>query len=138
MDEILRILLAFLLGAVVGAERERKAKPAGLRTHILVCVSACVAMLVSLYLAKIYPRCDPSRIAAHLMSGVGFLGAGTIIVSGVGIRGLTTAASLWSVTGVGIAAGCGMVKVAIVATLFVVFVLLFFDALERRIGRKEG
>src|SRR5688572_6987783 len=95
------LLLAALLGGLVGWERERRDRPAGLRTHILVCLGSALITLVSIQLSG--TRFDPGRIAAQIVSGIGFLGAGTIMRQGNVVRGLTTAASLWTVAGIGMA-----------------------------------
>jgi putative Mg2+ transporter-C (MgtC) family protein len=124
------LLLAALLGGVVGWERERRDRPAGLRTHILVCLGAALITLVSEKMAG--PRFDPGRIAAQIVSGIGFLGAGTIMRQGNIVRGLTTAASLWTVAGIGMAAAAGW-ETAILggaASLIVVFTLSVVNRLE--------
>ncbi len=111
MQVIVRLALAAVLGGLVGIEREKHNKKiAGFRTHILVCVGSALIMLTSLYIFEIYSNnvaVDPSRIAAGVVTGIGFLGAGTIIRSGASVMGLTTAASLWAVSGIGLAVGCG-------------------------------
>jgi len=101
----MKLLAAAVVGAVVGIERERRDRPAGLRTHILVCVGSTLIMLVSIDVAG--SRADPGRIAAQIVTGIGFLGAGTIFRSGGSVRGLTTAAGLWVVAGIGMAIGMG-------------------------------
>ncbi|HBL37110.1 MAG TPA: methyltransferase, partial [Firmicutes bacterium] len=100
-------MVATLLGAVIGLEREQHGRPAGLRTHILVALGSCLIMLVSIYGFPSGTGSDPARLAAQVVSGIGFLGAGTILRDGTSIRGLTTAASLWVVAGIGLAAGTG-------------------------------
>ena len=106
-----RLFLAAALGGVIGFEREKHSRRmAGFRTHILVSIGSCLIMLVSIYIFEIYAGkapVDPARIAAGVVTGIGFLGAGTIIRSGESVRGLTTAASLWTVSGIGLAIGCG-------------------------------
>ena len=108
---ILRLILGAALGGLVGLEREKHNKnTAGLRTHILVCVGSTLIMLTSIYVFEAYGHLapvDPSRIAASVITGIGFLGAGTIIRSGTSVTGLTTAASLWTISGIGLAVGCG-------------------------------
>src|SRR5215213_6037628 len=118
-----QIMVSALLGALVGMERQRGDHPAGLRTHILVCVGAALMTLVSREMAG--ARFDPSRIAAQIVSGIGFLGAGTILRQGTLIRGLTTAASLWVVAGIGmaVAAGGSMAWLAAFASFLVLFTL---------------
>lgn len=106
-----RLFLAAALGGVIGFERQKHNKRiAGLRTHILVTVGSALIMLVSIYIFEVYAGkapVDPARIAAGVVTGIGFLGAGTIIRSGENVQGLTTAASLWTVSGIGLAVGCG-------------------------------
>ncbi len=117
---IIRLSLAFILGGVIGLEREKKGVSAGLRTHILVTVGSTLVMLTSLYIYGNYQReggtIDPGRIAAGVITGIGFLGAGTIIRSKEGIRGLTTAASIWVSAAIGLAVGCGYFSAAIIVT----------------------
>jgi len=133
LDIVLRLMLAAILGGLIGLERESLERPAGLRTHILVCVGSCLIMLVSMFAFNTGfdgPK-DPGRIAAQVISGIGFLGAGTIIREGVNVRGLTTAASLWVVAGIGLAVGGGMFFAAALTTAIVFLALVFFGYLER-------
>lgn len=130
----LRLVLACALGGIVGFEREYKHRPAGFRTHILVCVGSALVMITSEFIFRKYSgqvNMDPARLGAQVISGIGFLGAGTIIREGASIKGLTTAASLWAVACVGIAAGIGFYEGAIAATI------LIFTAL-RVLKRFEG
>lgn len=115
---IIRICIAALLGGVLGFEREIHGRPAGLRTHFLVSMGAAVFMMLSPYVAKMEPEIigDPGRIAAQIVSGIGFLGAGAIVKEGVSIRGLTTAASLWVAAAIGVTTGVGSYKGAIVVS----------------------
>lgn len=124
------LVLAVLLGALIGIERERHDRPAGLRTHILVCLGAALITLVSRDLAG--TRFDPGRIAAQIVSGIGFLGAGTIFRQGSFVRGLTTAASLWVVAGIGMATAAGVESMILgsVAALLVFFTLSVVNRLE--------
>ncbi len=101
---IIRLILAFVFGAVLGFEREAKGRPAGLRTHMLVCMGSALITIISKYA---FPYSEDSRVAAAIFTGIGFIGAGTIIVSENSIRGLTTAASIWVVAAIGLATGCG-------------------------------
>ncbi len=131
---ILRLFLSALLASLVGIERESVNRPAGLRTHILVCVGSCLIMLSGLYLFfhfKSSTNIDPARLAAQVISGIGFLGAGTIIKEGTTVKGLTTAASLWTVAGIGIAIGCGFYIGAIIATILVLIALIAFSKIQR-------
>jgi putative Mg2+ transporter-C (MgtC) family protein len=130
---LLRLALACLLGGIVGLERERNKQPAGLRTHILVCIGATLVMLCNIFIFEKYKgvaNIDPARLGAQVISGIGFLGAGTIIKEGLSIRGLTTAASLWVVACLGIAIGLGFYPGAIISTSFILVVLMFFSKFE--------
>jgi putative Mg2+ transporter-C (MgtC) family protein len=136
-DTLVPLLIAAVMGGVVGLERERSRRPAGLRTHVLVCVGSALIMQVSLDMYYTVLKVgigngDPGRIAAQVVSGIGFLGAGTIMREGANIRGLTTAASLWVVAGVGLAAGAGMYMEAIVGTVIVVLTLNTLSEVEHR------
>ncbi|MCF7873929.1 MAG: MgtC/SapB family protein [Candidatus Omnitrophica bacterium] len=129
-----RLILAFILGSVIGYERERKKRRAGLRTHILVCVGSALIMLVSLYVYHLYGESvaiDPTRIAAGVVTGIGFLGAGTIIRSSEGVKGLTTAASIWLASAIGLAVGCGFISAALIATFLVYLILSFLKRIEK-------
>jgi len=123
VEMILRLLLATALGAIIGFQRERAKKPAGLRTHVLICIGAATFTIVSIY--GFGATDDTARVAAGVVAGVGFLGAGAIIRGGEGIvAGLTTAATIWSVAGIGLAAGAGLYWIAVVATALILIVLL--------------
>jgi len=122
VEIILRLLLATALGAIIGFQRERAGKPAGLRTHVLISVGAAVFTVASVY--GFGAASDPARIAAGVLVGVGFLGAGVIIRTGGGIvAGLTTAATMWAVAAIGLASGAGLYLVAAVATVLILIVL---------------
>lgn len=136
---LFRLLIAVTLGAFIGMERERKNRFAGFRTHILVAVGSCVFMLVSLSMpmivaelpvAGIVNNADPGRIAAQVVSGIGFLGAGAILQSKRRVKGLTTAASLWAVSAIGLAIGSGLYLTGITATIIILLVLTYFRRLE--------
>ena len=120
-DAAIRITVAVLVGLLVGLERERQDRPAGFRTHALVSLGACVFGLISLHLAG--DRFDPGRVAAQVVTGIGFLGAGAIIRHGSIVRGLTTAASIWCSASIGLAAGCGWLGLAIAAGCAISLVL---------------
>lgn len=143
LEEILlRLMLAAVLGSLVGIERERLDWAAGLRTHMLVCLGSTLFMLVSAFgFADILGTpgigLDPSRIAAQVVSGVGFLGAGTIILRREAVRGLTTAASVWTVAAVGLAVGGGLYFAAISATVLILVILAGIKPLERRLFPKR-
>ncbi len=130
----IRLTLAFILGSVIGFERQRKGGGAGLRTHILVTVGSALIMLTSLYVYDIYQEVsnvDPGRIAAGVITGIGFLGAGTIIRSKEGVRGLTTAASIWVSSAIGLAIGCGYISAAIIVTGISYLALSLLKKLEK-------
>jgi putative Mg2+ transporter-C (MgtC) family protein len=136
LELIARLGLAALLGGAIGFERERLSWAAGLRTHMLVCVGACLFMIVSAYgfmdvLHFEHIALDPSRVAAQVVSGIGFLGAGSILLRGEIVRGLTTAASLWSVAAVGLAVGGGLYVAAGAATAIILFILAGIKPVER-------
>ncbi|MBU5594706.1 MgtC/SapB family protein [Amphibacillus sp. MSJ-3] len=133
-----RLLLALVLSGIIGFEREINRHSAGFRTHILVGVSSCLMMLMSLYGFDRYfdtfpevVRFDPARIPSYVISGIGFLGAGTIIVNGVTVKGLTTAASIWAVAGLGLVVGVGMIDIAILTTIIIFVSLVFLNNIER-------
>ena len=131
----LRILLALILGGILGLERELQGRPAGLRTHALVSGGAALVMLVSMYG---FPEGvgDPGRIAAQVVSGIGFLGAGAILRDGTDIRGITTAATLWIVGMIGLAAGNGYYFAAVLTTVLCLIILIFLTKFEKMMGRK--
>ena len=124
---VVRILTAVILGGIIGLERGMKNRPAGLRTYMLVCVGSCVVMLINQYAYQVYGVGDPVRLGAQVVSGIGFLGAGTIIVTSHNqIKGLTTAAGLWASACIGLAIGIGLYEVALVggAAIFLVLTVL--------------
>ena len=137
LDLALRLTLGLVLGAVVGFERELHSQPAGFRTHSVVALGAAIFTVVSAY-AFAGPATDPTRIAAQVVSGIGFIGAGTILQSRGQIRGLTTAASLWSVAGIGMAAGAGLYGVALVGTLLMLIILSILDRVEAYARQRMG
>ena len=134
IEVFFRLLVSLILSGVIGFERESHGRPAGFRTHILVSLGSTLIMIVSAYgfTHAFGPESgvDPSRLAAQVISGIGFLGAGTIIHEGASIRGLTTAASLWAVAGIGLAIGIGMYYPAIITTVFVVLTLIVLNQIE--------
>ena len=138
-----RILIATLLCGLIGLEREFNNHPAGFRTHLLVGIGSCLMMILSLYGFEDYIqkdsniRFDPARIPSYVISGIGFLGGGTILVRGATVRGLTTAASIWIVAGLGLVIGSGMYEVAIFTTFIVLMCLIFLNRLEKfMIGKR--
>lgn len=141
LDLLGSLILAAILGGSVGLEREWSGKPAGLRTNLLICVGAALLTELSFLVAAsgVGTVSDPGRIAAQIVSGIGFLGAGTIIQSRVGVTGLTTAATLWVVAAIGMAVGAGAYVEAVGATTLVVMALLVLGSLEGRLVRQmEG
>lgn len=144
-ETIARLSIAAVLGSVIGFERQRKDGPAGLRTHMLVCLGSALVMLVSAFgfediLGRPAVVLDPSRIAAQVISGIGFLGAGTIIFLRPRIiRGLTTAAGLWTVAAIGLAVGAGLYIAATASTVIALLILAVIKPLEKRmpVGRRK-
>jgi putative Mg2+ transporter-C (MgtC) family protein len=139
---ILRLLVAAVLGSVIGADRERLSWAAGLRTHMLVSVGACLIMIVSAYgfteiIKTPHVVLDPSRVAAQVVSGIGFLGAGSILLRGEIVRGLTTAASLWSVAAIGLAVGGGLYVEAVAATIVILIILAGIKPIEERFQQRH-
>ncbi len=140
LEIVLRLILAAFLGGVVGYEREHTNRPAGFRTHILVCVGSALVMVTSEFIFDKYGKAaniDPARLGAQVISGIGFLGAGTIIRDGFNVRGLTTAASLWAVSCVGIAAGIGFYEGAVAATLMIFLTLISLKKAEKYFNKKN-
>ena len=135
-DFILRLFVAGILGAVVGLDREYRAKEAGYRTHFLVSLGSALIMVVSQYgfqdvILENSVSLDPSRVAAQVVSGIGFIGAGTIIIQKQFVRGLTTAAGIWMVAALGLAVGVGLYWVAVISTVLILFTLVSLEQYER-------
>ena len=127
--------ISFLLGAVIGIERQFRRREAGMRTFTLICMGSTAAMLVSIWIPQCYPNFlngDPGRIAAQVLSGIGFLGAGAIIQSHGSVHGLTTAACIWVMAVIGLAVGAGMYIPAAIATVITLFILVSLERLEKR------
>ena len=135
LELTLPLVVALALGGVIGWERELQRMPAGFRTHALVALGAAIFTVVSAY-GLTGPQSDPTRIAAQIVSGVGFLGGGAILHHGGTVRGLTTAASLWAVAAVGMAAGAGLLIMAVVSAVLVIIGLEVFDRFERAMKRR--
>ena len=133
----LRLLCAMLVGMVIGTEREYTHRPAGMRTHILVALGACTVMitgqLIFIQYSALGGNPDPSRLSAQVITGVGFLGAGTILREGTHVKGLTTAASLWAVACLGIAAGGGYYSVALAGMVFIFITLTILEVLQNKL-----
>ena len=133
-EEFLKIILTVFLSSIIGVEREMRSKGAGLRTHILVGVGSCLIVLTSIYLFDIYNKVtpmDPTRMIAGIITGIGFLCAGTIIRSGESVIGLTTAATAWIVSCIGISVGAGHYSAAIITTAVVFIVLIGMRAIDK-------
>lgn len=134
----LRLLVAAILGGLVGMDRETAGKPAGLRTNMLICVGSALLTMISVAIARTWDPpgpalADPGRVAAQIVSGIGFLGAGTILRTKADVRGLTTAASIWVVAAIGMAVGVGGYFLAVATTLLVLITLIALPLLERRL-----
>ena len=139
LDIAIKILITVLLSGIIGFEREMRHKVAGLRTHILVGVGSALIVLTSFHLFDIFKTItiiDPSRMISNIVTGIGFLCAGTIIRAGTNVQGLTTAASLWVVSGIGMAVGAGQFNAAFIVTAVVFFVLIGVRSLEAKIGTR--
>ena len=133
-----RIAAAFFLGGAIGMERGMKNRPAGLRTYMLVCVGACLIMMTNQYITQVFQTGDPVRMGAQVVSGIGFLGAGTIVVTKRNqIRGLTTAAGLWAAAAVGLAIGCGFYEAAILGGCAIYVVLTVMHRWDDRLHRNS-
>jgi putative Mg2+ transporter-C (MgtC) family protein len=135
LEIVERLLLAAVLGSIIGFERERLLWAAGIRTHMVVCVGACLIMIVSAFgfadsLSSKNVVLDPSRVAAQVVSGIGFLGAGAILARGEIVRGLTTAASIWTVAAIGLAVGGGLYFAAAASTAVIIIILAGIKPLE--------
>lgn len=140
---IFRITLAILLAFIPGIERELTGKFAGLRTHILVCVGACVFTILSVYGfqmkvgADVIVQNDPARIAAQVITGIGFIGAGTVMRHGSNVFGITTAATLWMCAAIGMSCGCGEYMIALIASIATLIVLIVIRKLEKEVLSKK-
>ncbi len=134
---VIRIFVAVLLGGLIGFERGMKNRPAGLRTYMLVCLGACIVMMTNQYIYQLYETGDLARMGAQVVSGIGFLGAGSIIVTQRHrIRGLTTAAGLWASGCVGLAIGIGLYEVALVGSVMVFLILTLLHHLDQKMRRR--
>lgn len=132
---IFKLMLSLLLGGIVGFERKRKGQVAGARTFALISMGATLAMIVSIYIPQVYlglKNGDPGRVAAQVITGVGFLGAGAIIQTKGSVRGLTTAAGIWMVAALGLAVGVGLYLIAAISTILILFTLVSLEQYERR------
>ena len=136
---LLRLVVGCILGGLIGWERELNDRPAGFRTHILVTVGSALIMIISINIFHMFPDsdADPGRIAAQVVSGIGFLGAGTIIREGINVRGLTTAASLWAVAAIGLAIGAGFYFSGIATTGLVYVALMFLNRINFTVTERK-
>ncbi|MBN1819314.1 MAG: MgtC/SapB family protein, partial [Prolixibacteraceae bacterium] len=137
---LLRLFISFIVGTVIGIEREAHNQPAGLRTHILICIGATLIMMLSIFIPQVFTdfqNGDPGRIAAQVVSGIGFLGAGAILKFGADVKGLTTAASIWTIAAVGLAIGAGMYMISVIAVVIILFALTVMDIFEKKIFKER-
>lgn len=133
-----KILLSLFCGGLLGFEREQKGRPAGFRTYILVSVGATLVMITNQYLYTIFPDIDPSRMGAQVISGIGFLGVGTIIVTGYkSVKGLTTAAGLWATACVGLAIGSGNYYAGVLVTLLMYVTMNFLKRMDKKVNKRS-
>ena len=137
---VFQLVLSLLLGSIVGFERRRRGQSAGVRTFSLIAMGSTLAMILSIYVPQRYEGVldgDPTRIAAQVISGIGFLGAGAIIQMKGSVRGLTTAAGIWMVSALGMAVGCGMYWVGVIATALILFILVLLERIEHRVSMRS-
>lgn len=135
ISSVFKLILSLLLGCVVGYERKKRGQPAGVRTFSLIAMGSTLAMILSIYVPQEYlglKNGDPGRIAAQVVTGIGFLGAGAIIQMKGSVRGLTTAAGIWMVAAIGMAVGVGMYAISIIATLLILIILVWLDKIEHK------
>ncbi len=133
VSTVVRLALALVLGGMLGMERGRKRRPAGLRTYMIVCIASALVMITSQYMWEYFGTGDPARMGAQVISGIGFLGAGTIIVTSRQVKGLTTAAGLWAAACIGLAVGVGFYTGAILCGVFVLVVMALMSKLDVRL-----
>jgi len=137
---LVRILVSFFIGMLIGIERETHDQPAGLRTHILISIGATVVMLISIFIPQTFTNLqngDPGRIAAQVVSGIGFLGAGAILKYGADVKGLTTAASIWAMAALGLAVGAGMYIIGFIGAAVILFALTVMNLFEKRVFKER-
>ena len=135
---VLRIVMSILVGGIFGLERSARRQPAGIRTYILVCLGATIIMITNQYITQLYHTGDPTRMAAQVISGIGFLGAGTILVTERNqIKGLTTAAGLWAVASLGLAIGVGFYFLAIIGSIAMMLTVMFFSPLKTYVQKRS-
>lgn len=137
ISTVVRLGLALLLGGMLGIERGRKRRPAGLRTYMIVCIASALVMITSQYMMTVFGTGDPARLGAQVISGIGFLGAGTIIITSRQVKGLTTAAGLWAAACIGLAVGIGFYAGAIICAVFVLLVMTVLTGLDAKLRLKS-
>ena len=137
ISTVVRLGLALLLGGMLGIERGRKRRPAGLRTYMIVCIASALVMITSQYMMTVFGTGDPARLGAQVISGIGFLGAGTIIITSRQVKGLTTAAGLWAAACIGLAVGIGFYAGAIICAVFVLLVMTVLTGLDTKLRLKS-
>lgn len=133
VSTVVRLALALLLGGMLGMERGRKRRPAGLRTYMIVCIASTLVMITSQYMTETFGTGDPARMGAQVISGIGFLGAGTIMITSRQVKGLTTAAGLWAAACIGLAVGIGFYIGAILCAVFVLLTMTLMSKLDTRL-----
>ncbi|MDD3428746.1 MAG: MgtC/SapB family protein [Oscillospiraceae bacterium] len=137
LSTVVRLVLALILGGALGVERGRKRRPAGLRTYMIVCMASALVMITGEFMLKTYGTGDPTRLGAQVISGIGFLGAGTIIITSRQVKGLTTAAGLWAAACMGLAVGAGFYVGAIVCGVLVLITMAAMSRLDIRLRRRS-
>ncbi len=137
LEILLKILLSAILGGIIGLEREMSHKEAGLRTNILIAIGSTLLTILSFKFAILAKNVDPSRIAAQIVTGIGFLGAGAIIQAKFSVHGLTTAASMWTVSAIGISVGSGYYLISFLITIFIIIILTFFKYISKIIEKQK-
>ena len=136
LSVVVRIVLAVVIGGLIGIERGMKNRPAGLRTYMVVCLGACMIMLTNQYVCQVFKTGDPVRMGAQVVSGIGFLGAGTIVVTRRNqIKGLTTAAGLWAAAGVGLTLGVGFYEAAVIGAIAIFTVMTLLQKMDNKMHR---
>jgi putative Mg2+ transporter-C (MgtC) family protein len=136
---LVRLIAALIIGGAIGLEREFKGKPAGMRTNMLICIGSCLVMIISIEIARSASRvADPGRIAAQVVTGVGFLGAGTIMRSRLHVVGLTTAATIWTLSALGLAIGAGYLALSIIVAALITGTLVSIGYVEEKLATKRS
>jgi putative Mg2+ transporter-C (MgtC) family protein len=138
-EYVMRLVVALLIGGAIGLEREFKGKPAGMRTNMLICAGSCLIMILSIEVARTAARiADPGRIASQVVAGIGFLGAGTIMRSRFHVAGLTTAATIWALSAIGLAIGAGYLLLSVIVAFLITITLVFIGYVEARLDMKRS